>query len=68
MKKCEALEILQDYPARRKVSEFYQGLETDDAQFVQAVRRLVGEEMEYPDFSYKKISDIIKIGLPSYKG
>ena len=63
--KHDALKLLLLYPATCPVSAFYQGLETDDPVFIEAVRTVLGDDAEYPDFSHKKIGAIIKLALNS---
>ena len=65
MNKSEAIVIMLDYPATSPISAFYEGLDSDDSVFVEAVRTVLGEEAEYPDFSYKKIGSIVKLALNS---
>ena len=64
MNKIDAVMVLKRYP-NLSVAAYYKGWDTDDAIFVRAVRCILGEEAEYPDYSWRKISYVIKFALDS---
>ena len=65
MNKSDAIQVLIRYPAGLPVSAYYKGWDTDDSFFIEAVRTVLGDEAEYPDFSWKKIGQVVKLALNS---
>ena len=65
MNKTDAVQLLKRYPMDLTVAAYYRGWETDDFFFVEAVRSVLGDDAEYPDFSYKKIGQVVKLALNS---
>ncbi|HJV75091.1 MAG TPA: hypothetical protein VJ654_12775 [Noviherbaspirillum sp.] len=51
-----ALEILRSYPSDTKVADLYD----QDKEFATALNDLFPGSFEYPDFSWRKIGDIVK--------
>lgn len=53
-----AINTLQSYPKDALISEFYD----QDSEFAVALNELFRGTFEYPDFSYRKISEVVKVG------
>lgn len=49
------LSVLSAYPPQALVKEFYDS----EPEFAEAVASLIGDSFEYPDFSHRKIGDVL---------
>lgn len=54
----QALDVLRSYPQDSLVSELYDV--DDDKTFADALNRLFPDSFEYPDYSHRKIGEVVK--------